>query len=89
MSDYTRIPIHNRMRRNIAINITIRSYHDIITYLNSSYDGCIDANPYLITDVRNTFIFASIRLPDDYTLVNVAIPPNRCGWINGDIIGMA
>ena len=89
MLDDARIPKHNGMWRYIYIYKTIGSYHDIIAYSNISYDSRIDSYPYSITDSRITFAASSVHLPDDNSLVDIAVASYLRLAIDGDVIGMA
>ena len=73
MFDNTRVAKHNRMRRNITIHITIGGNQHIISDCNLADNGCVNANPHLVTDGWYPLARATILLPNGNTLMNIDI----------------
>lgn len=88
MLHYARIAKHHGMWRYIDVYETIGSYQHIIAYRHFSHYCRIDANPHPIAYRGVTFARATVHLPDNHALVNVAVAPNFCSTIYSDIIGM-
>ena len=85
---YAWIAKHHGMWRYIDVYETIGSYQHIIAYRHFSHYCRIDANPHPIAYRGVTFARATVHLPDNHALVNVAVAPNFCSTIYSDIIGM-
>lgn len=89
MFDDAWIAKNNAMAWHIAINIGIGRNKNIVTYDNISYNGCIDANPYFITNCRCAFSSSPILLPQGSSLMDIAVLSNYSLRIDGNTIGMA
>lgn len=89
MLDYARIAKNYAMAWHITINIGIRRYENIITYDNLSNNGCIDANPNLISNRGCAFSYPTILLTKGNTLMDIAVRSNDSLGVDGHAIGMA
>ena len=89
MLNYAGVAKDDRVGGNINIHVTVRGNKNIIADCYFSHDCGVNAYPDLVAYCRGTSAKPSVRLPDDDSLVDVAIPANAGVGINGDIIVMA
>ena len=85
----TWIAENNRMRRNIAIDITVRGYQHIVTYRNIAYYRGIYAYPHAIAYDRSTFSFSPVFTSDSNAFVYITVTSDSCIRINCNTIRMA
>lgn len=84
--DLTWIPKHDAVRWNIAVYISVwRDQHVVADYYITD-DGCIDPNPYIISDGRNALARAAIFLTDCNALMNIDILSDPSGGVNGNAV---
>ena len=88
MLDNARVSEHYRVGRHIYIYIAVGSNENIIANGDATDNSCIDTNPYLIANGRNTFVLSSIRLTYNHTFVDIAVASDSCFWVDCNIIGM-
>lgn len=79
----------DRVGGDINIHVTVWGNKNIITDCYFSHDCGVNAYPNLVAYCRGTSAKPSVRLSDDDSLVDIAIPANAGVGINGDIIVMA
>ena len=88
MLDNARVAEHYRVGRHIYIYIAVGSNENIIANGDATDNSCIDTNPYLIANGRNTFVLSSIRLTYNYSFMDITIAAYTCFWVDCNIIGM-
>ena len=88
MLDNARVAEHYRVGRHIYIYIAVGSNENIIANGDATDNSCIDTNPYLIANGRNTFVLSSIRLTYNYSFMDITIAAYPCFGVDCDIIGM-
>lgn len=71
--DLTGVPKHDAVRWNIAVNISIWRDQYVVSDCYAPDDGCIDPNPYIISDGRNALARAAIFLTDGNALMDIDI----------------
>jgi hypothetical protein len=89
MLNYARVAKNDRVGGYVGVYVTVGSDKDIVTNGDVADYSSVNAYPDLVTYCRGTSAKPSVRLPDDDSLVDVAIPANAGVGINGDIIVMA
>lgn len=89
MLDKARVAEHYRVGRHIYIYIAVGSNENIIANGDATDNSCIDTNPYLIANDRNTFVLSSIRLTYNDSFMDIAIAAYTCFGVDCNIIGMS
>ena len=76
------------MRRNVAVNVAVWRNKNVVSNRNVSDDNGIDSDPNSIADNRCPFSLASVFLPDENSLMYVAVFSDDCFRIYGNVIRM-
>ena len=84
-----RVAKNDRVGGDVGVYVTVGSDKDIVTNGDVADYSSVNAYPDSIPYRRGAFASASVCLPDNDPLVDVAISANAGVGINGDIIGMA
>ena len=84
--DLTGIPKHDAVLWNIAVYISIWCDQHVVADYYITDDGCIDPNPYIISDGRNALARAAIFLTDCNALMDIDILSDPDRRVNGNAV---
>lgn len=69
-----RIAENYRMRRNIAVHVSVRSNKHVVANRNIAYDCTVDTYPHAIADYGSAFTATAVLLSDRNPFMNIAVP---------------
>ena len=84
--DLTGIPKHDAVRWNIAVYISIWCDQHVVADYYITDDGCVDPDPYVVSDGRNALARAAIFLTDGNALMDIDILSDPGRRVNGNAV---